>query len=201
VSVDGITFSPVARAEWTEDSGLKFVEWPEQPTGFVRLRVVGATGGSASIAHLRVGGRFTPPDRIGGRFAENELYQITSAANDGLLGVDAASYVRPRDSSPVVLADKDNFRGQRWSLSQTADGYFTIRHASSGLLMRAAGTSRASVTKAAQVKHSMHANAKMARHHHKHSRHHHAHKRTGALKTHQFSKVTIKHATPATKRG
>lgn len=65
----------------------------------------------------------------------------------------------------------------------------------------AAGTSRASVTKAAQVKHSMHANAKMARHHHKHSRHHHAHKRTGALKTHQFSKVTIKHATPATKRG
>lgn len=66
----------------------------------------------------------------------------------------------------------------------------------------AAGTSRASVTKAAQVKHSvLNANAKMARHHHKHSRHHHAHKRTGALKTHQFSKVTIKHATPATKRG
>ena len=66
----------------------------------------------------------------------------------------------------------------------------------------AAGTSRGPAIKAAQAKHSvLNANAKMARHHHKHSRHHHVHKRTGALKSHQFSKVTIKHATPATKRG
>jgi Ni/Co efflux regulator RcnB len=66
----------------------------------------------------------------------------------------------------------------------------------------AAAASRAPVVKAAQAKHSvLNANAKMARHHHKHSRHHHAHKRTGALKSHQFSKVTTKHATPATKRG
>ena len=28
-----------------------------------------------------------------------------------------------------------------------------------------------------------------------------SHKRMGALKTHQFSKVAIKHVTPATKRG
>jgi len=143
VGVDGIAFSPVARAEWTEDSGLKFVEWPEQPTGFVRLRVVSATGGFASIAHLRVGGRLNAPHRIGGRFAENELYRITSAASNDVVGVDAAGYVGPRDSSPVVLGDKDGCHEQRWSLSQTADGYFIFRHASSGLLMRAAGTSRA----------------------------------------------------------
>jgi hypothetical protein len=68
--------------------------------------------------------------------------------------------------------------------------------------MAAGQTSHAPVIKATQVKHSvLNANAKMGRHHHKHSRHHHAHKRIGALKQHSFSKVTIKHVTPATKRG
>jgi hypothetical protein len=41
----------------------------------------------------------------------------------------------------------------------------------------------------------------MGRHHVRHFRHHRFHKRIGALKTHQFSKVTIKHVAPATKRG
>jgi hypothetical protein len=44
----------------------------------------------------------------------------------------------------------------------------------------------------------LNANAKMGRHHHKH---HRSHKHTGALKTHKFSKVSIKHVAPATKRG
>jgi hypothetical protein len=68
--------------------------------------------------------------------------------------------------------------------------------------MAAGRTSQAPAIKTAQVKHSvLNANAKMSRHHHKHFRRHHAHKRVGALKNHQFSKVTIKHATPATRRG
>jgi hypothetical protein len=41
----------------------------------------------------------------------------------------------------------------------------------------------------------------MGRHHVKHVRHHRSHKKMSALKTHQASKVTIKHAVPATKRG
>jgi hypothetical protein len=66
--------------------------------------------------------------------------------------------------------------------------------------MAAGRTPHAPAIKTAQ--HSvLNANAKMGRHHHKHHRHHHAHKRIGMLKKHQFSKVTIKHATPATKRG
>jgi len=142
-SVDGTSFSPVARAEWTDDSSLKFVEWPEQPAGFIRLSVKDAAGGSAGIAHLRVGGRHHPPRRIGGRFDESELYRITSAASDGVLGVDAAGYVRPRDGSPVTLGGEDSGHPEYWWLSQTADGYFKIRHAPSGLVMRAAGTSRA----------------------------------------------------------
>jgi Ni/Co efflux regulator RcnB len=44
----------------------------------------------------------------------------------------------------------------------------------------------------------LNANAKMGRHHHKH---HRSHKHMGALKTHKFSKVSIKHVAPATKRG
>jgi hypothetical protein len=68
--------------------------------------------------------------------------------------------------------------------------------------MAAGRTPHAPAIKTAQVKHSvLNANAKMGRHHHKHARHHHAHKRIVTLKKHQFSKVTIKHATPATKRG
>jgi hypothetical protein len=53
--------------------------------------------------------------------------------------------------------------------------------------------------KAAQVKpNALNANAKMG--HHRHYRHHRSHKHMSALKTHQFSKVAIKHVVPA-KRG
>ena len=58
-----------------------------------------------------------------------------------------------------------------------------------------------SVLNAKQVKpNALNANAKMGRHHGHHS-HHRAHKKMTALKTHQVSKATIKHVTPATKRG
>jgi hypothetical protein len=56
--------------------------------------------------------------------------------------------------------------------------------------------------KAVQTKAGLlNANAKMGGHHRKHIRHHRAHKHVGALKSHQFSKASIKHATPALKRG
>ena len=69
-------------------------------------------------------------------------------------------------------------------------------------------TAQAPATKSAQVKPSvlnakqakpnaLNANAKMGRHH----RHHRSHKKMTALKTHQVSKATIKHVTPAPKRG
>ena len=62
------------------------------------------------------------------------------------------------------------------------------------------------VNKAAQVKPMkpsvLNANAHMGRHHGRHHvRHHRFHKHMGALKTQQFSKVSIKHAGSATKRG
>jgi len=47
---------------------------------------------------------------------------------------------------------------------------------------------------------ALNANAKMGRHH-RHYSHHRSHKKMTALKTHQVSKATIKHVTPATKRG
>jgi hypothetical protein len=68
--------------------------------------------------------------------------------------------------------------------------------------MAAGRTSPAPVIKAAQVKHSvLNASAKMGRPHHRHFHRHHGHKRIGTLKKQQFSKVTVKHVTPATKRG
>jgi hypothetical protein len=67
-----------------------------------------------------------------------------------------------------------------------------------------AGTVKATqapVVKAEQVKPSvLNANARMGRHH-RHFRHHRFHRRIGALKTHQFAKVTAKHIVPAAKRG
>ncbi len=66
-----------------------------------------------------------------------------------------------------------------------------------------AKTTNAPVVKAEQVKKVkpsvLNANARMS--HHQHFRHHRFHKHMGALKTHKFSKVTIKHAGPAIKRG
>jgi hypothetical protein len=63
-------------------------------------------------------------------------------------------------------------------------------------------TTQAPIIKAEQVKPgALNANARMGRHHVRHARHHHAYKHIGALKTHKFSKSTIKHAAPATKRG
>jgi hypothetical protein len=54
---------------------------------------------------------------------------------------------------------------------------------------------------AKQVKPSvLNANARMG-HYHGHFHHHRFHNHVGALKKHQFSKVTVKHVTPATKRG
>src|SRR5882757_7005341 len=72
-------------------------------------------------------------------------------------------------------------------------------------------TAQAPATKSAQVKpnalnakqakpNALNANAKMGRHH-RHYSHHRSHKKMTALKTHQVSKATIKHVTPATKRG
>jgi len=66
-----------------------------------------------------------------------------------------------------------------------------------------AKTTNAPVIKTAQAKqvkpNVLNANAKMD--HNRHFRHHRFHKHEGALKTHQFSKVSIKHAGPAAKRG
>jgi hypothetical protein len=62
-------------------------------------------------------------------------------------------------------------------------------------------TIHAPVVKAVQVKPSvLNANARMG-HHRKHFRHHRHHPRMGALKTHQFSKLTSKHIATAAKRG
>jgi hypothetical protein len=62
-------------------------------------------------------------------------------------------------------------------------------------------TSPAPAVQTVQVKPSvLTANAEMGDHH-RHFRHHRFHKRMGALKTHRFSKVAIKHVTPAAKRG
>jgi hypothetical protein len=70
--------------------------------------------------------------------------------------------------------------------------------------LAAGKVTHAPVIKSEQVKvvkpNVLNANAKMGRHHGRHFRHHRFHKRMGALKTHQFSKVTIKHVAPA-KRG
>jgi hypothetical protein len=63
-------------------------------------------------------------------------------------------------------------------------------------------TAHAPVIKAVLVKTGvLNANAKMGHRHHRHFRHHRFHKRMGALKAPHFSKVTIKHVVPATKRG
>jgi hypothetical protein len=72
-----------------------------------------------------------------------------------------------------------------------------------------AKTTQAPAIKSVKAKPSvLDANARMSRHHHRYHRYHrhhrfhrHFHKHVGAYKAHQFSKVSVKHATPALKRG
>jgi len=60
---------------------------------------------------------------------------------------------------------------------------------------------QAPVAKTEQAKPNLRsANAKMIRHH-RHHRHHRFHKRISALKTHQVTKLSVKHTVTATKRG
>jgi hypothetical protein len=72
----------------------------------------------------------------------------------------------------------------------------------------AAKTTQAPVIKSVKAKPSvLNANARMGRHHHRfhryhrHHRFHRHHRHMGAAKAHQFSKVSVKHVTPALKRG
>lgn len=77
----------------------------------------------------------------------------------------------------------------------------------------AAKTTQAPVIKSVKAKPSvLNANARMGRHHHgfhRYHRHHRFHrhhrhmtgKHMGAAKAHQFSKMSVKHVTPALKRG
>ena len=68
--------------------------------------------------------------------------------------------------------------------------------------LAATKSATAPAAKSVQVKSGvLNANAKMGRHHQRHHVRHHHHKRMGAAKAHQFSKATIKHVAPATKRG
>jgi hypothetical protein len=66
-------------------------------------------------------------------------------------------------------------------------------------------STQAPTNKAEQAKqvqpNAMNAKAKMGHHHVRHARHYHSHKNIGALKTQKFSKVSIKHITPTSKRG
>ena len=74
--------------------------------------------------------------------------------------------------------------------------------AAPALAAGAGKATQAPAAKAAQVKPTaLNANAKMGRHHVKHVRHHRLHKKTGAIKTHQSSKATIKPAAVTSKRG
>ena len=105
----------------------------------------------------------------------------------------ARTFDRPSRDPPNGGDDhvKDNFRSSTRSFGSRRSrngGRFRPHRASSGDQNRAGEAGVLS------------ANAGM-NHHGKHFHHHSFHKRMGALKTHKFSKLTIKHVAPATKRG
>ena len=75
----------------------------------------------------------------------------------------------------------------------------TAKKAPAPIAKSTAKTTQAPAIKSVKAKPSvLNANARTSRHHH---RHHHFQKHVGAHKAHQFSKVSVKHATPALKRG
>src|SRR4051812_5377287 len=84
----------------------------------------------------------------------------------------------------------------------TGAGKFTADKSARTTQAPAVSKSAQMKPKAVQAKAGLlNANAKMGRHHRTHVRHHRAHRHVDALKSHQFSKVSIKHGSPALKRG
>ncbi|MFF6881354.1 RICIN domain-containing protein [Streptomyces sp. NPDC012474] len=140
-STDGVTFTQVATGTWAGNGKYKLVEWPNRNVGFVRIQVNAATGDYANISGLRIGGRSVKPSLLSTTLPGNStVYRLVARHSGKVADVEGA---RTTNGTNVHQWPWLNRANQKWTFTNTGDGYYTIKGVGSGKLLEVAGLSRA----------------------------------------------------------
>ncbi|MGW7169510.1 RICIN domain-containing protein [Streptomyces sp. NPDC054884] len=139
-STDGVTFTQVATGTWAGNQKTKLVEWPNRNVGFVRIQVEAATGGYANISGVRIGGRSVKPTLVSTTLPGNgTVYRLSARHSGKVADVEGA---RTANGTNVDQWPWLNQANQKWTFTNTGDGYYKIKGVGSGKLLEVAGLSR-----------------------------------------------------------
>ncbi|MEU6223265.1 alpha-L-fucosidase [Streptomyces sp. NPDC047042] len=139
-STDGTNFTQVATGTWAGDRATKVAEWPARNAGFVRIRADAATGGYANIGGVHIGGRTATPALVSSTLPGNStVYQLVNRNSGKVADVAAGGTT---DGSNVLQWPWLNAANQKWTFTNTGDGYYKVKGVASGRLMEVAGLSR-----------------------------------------------------------
>jgi alpha-L-fucosidase len=139
-STDGDTFTQVATGTWAGNGKPKLVEWPNQNAGFIRIQVNAATGGYANIGGVRIGGRTAKPALVSTTLpGDDTVYRLVARHSGSVANVADAGTA---NGTNVLQQPWSNQANQKWTFTNTGDGYVTIKGVGSGKLMEVADLSR-----------------------------------------------------------
>jgi alpha-L-fucosidase len=139
-STDGVTFTQVASGTWAGNRALKLAEWPARNVGFVRIQVSAATGGYANIGGLRIGGRTAKPVLVSSTLpGDGTVYRLVARHSSKVADVQSADTA---NGTNVLQWPWKNTPNQKWTFTNTGDGYYKIKGVGSGKLLEVAGLSR-----------------------------------------------------------
>ncbi|MEU6183129.1 RICIN domain-containing protein [Streptomyces coeruleorubidus] len=140
-STDGVTFTQVATGRWAGNRKTKLVEWPNRNVGFVRIQVDAATGDYANISGVRIGGRSVKPKLVSPTLpGDGTVYRLVARHSGKVADVEGA---RTANGTNVHQWPWLNHANQKWTFTNTGDGYYKIKGVGSGKLLEVAGLSRA----------------------------------------------------------
>lgn len=140
-SIDGTNFTQVATGTWAGDRATKVAEWPARNVGFVRIRANAATGGYANMGGVRIGGRTAKPARVSTTLpGDGTIYRLVARHSGKAADVEGGAIANGTNVLQWPWLDKTN---QKWTFTNTGDGYYKIKGVGSGKLLEVAGLSRA----------------------------------------------------------
>ncbi|KUO14495.1 hypothetical protein AQJ91_46505 [Streptomyces dysideae] len=109
--------------------------------GFVRIRANAATGGYANMGGVRIGGRSVKPAVVSTTLpGDGTVYRLVAGHSGKVADVEGGATA---NNSNVLQWPWLNRTNQKWTFTNTGDGYYKIKGVGSGKLMEVAGLSRA----------------------------------------------------------
>ncbi|WP_340373940.1 alpha-L-fucosidase [Streptomyces sp. SS7] len=139
-STDGTDFTQVATGTWAGNRATKVAEWPARNVGFLRIRANAATGGYVNIGGVRIGGRTATPALVSSTLPGNStVYRLVNRNSGKVADVAGGGTANGSNVLQWPWLDAAN---QKWTFTNTGDGYYKIKGVGSGTLMEVAGLSR-----------------------------------------------------------